>query len=75
MTIKRFQLLSRVDQREGEAVRCCGLTRKQTEHIFGLSTYVQKYGEMNDEVHLNENHEEFNEWRVDISFDNANVTI
>lgn len=42
MTMKRIQLLSRVDQSESEAVRFCGLTRKQTEHICGLSTYVQK---------------------------------
>ena len=42
MTIKRIQLLSRVDQCESEAVCFCGLTRKQTEHIFGLFTYVQK---------------------------------
>jgi hypothetical protein len=75
MTIQRIQLLSRVDQSESEAVRFCGLTRKQTEHIFGLSTYVQKYGEMNDEVHLNEHHEEFNDWRVEIPFDITNVTI
>ena len=33
MTIKRIQLLSRIDQREGEVVRFCGLTRKHTEHI------------------------------------------
>ena len=58
-----------------QAVRFCGLTRKQTEHMVGLSTYVQKFGEMNDEVHLNESHEEYNDWRVDIPFDNANVTI
>jgi hypothetical protein len=53
MTTKRIQLLSRVDQSESEAVRFCGLTRKQIEHIFGLSTYVQKYCKHNDEVHLN----------------------
>ena len=57
MIITRIQLLSNVDQRKLEHVRFCWLRRKQTEHIFGLSTYVQKYGEMNDEVHLKDNHE------------------
>lgn len=30
---------------------------------------------MNDEVHLNESHEEFNDWRVGIPFDITNVTV
>ena len=75
MSIKRIQLLSRVDQSESETVGCCGLTRKQTEHIFGLSTYVQKYGEMSDEIYLDENQEEFNYWHVEIPFDIASVTV
>ena len=56
MIRKRIQLLSRVDQSEGEAVRFCGSVRKQASNRCGLSTYVQTYGQMSNEIHVDDNH-------------------
>ena len=67
-SIKKALLLERLDQGEGEAMQFCGLTLRQTDCIFGLSTYVQKYDQMSGEVHLDESHNEFADWRIDVPF-------
>ena len=48
--IKNNQLLERHDQNGAEAAKFCGLTPKHTENIFGLTTYVERYGQMNEDM-------------------------
>ena len=51
------------------------MNSKQTEEIFGLSTYVEKYGQMSEDVRLDEEHDEFDDWRMEVPFDNTTVRI
>ena len=61
--IKNVKLLEKLAQDEVENSTFCGLSWKQTEHIFGLSTHVEKYGQMSEDVRLDEGHDEFDDWR------------
>ena len=62
MKIRKVKLLERLVEEEVNALHFCGLTCTQTESIFGLSSYVQKYGQMSEDVHLDEAHSEFADW-------------
>ena len=68
-------ILERLVQDEVENSTFCGLSCKQTEQIFGLSTYVEKYGQMSEDVRLDEEHDEFDDWRMEVPFDNTTVRI
>ena len=54
MKLNKIRLLERVDQGGPEATTFCGLSPLQT--FFGLRTYVQKYGQMSEDVALGEDH-------------------
>ena len=48
--------------------------RLQTLHtdlLLGLRTYVQKLGQMSKDVALGEDHVEFADWQLVVSFDTA----
>ena len=73
--IKNVKLLEKLAQDEVENSTFCGLSWKQTEQIFVLSTYVEKYGQMSEDVRLDEGHDEFDDWRMEVPFDNTTVRI
>lgn len=72
---KKVKLLERVAEDEVENSTCFGLSWKQTEQILGLSTHVEKYGQMSEDVRLDEGHDEFDDWRMEVPFDNTTVRI
>ena len=51
------------------------MPRAETERIFGLATYVQKYGAMGEGISLDESHPEFDDWRVRVPFDDGVVNV
>ena len=48
-----FNILKPDDDR----VTFLGLSAAETEHIFGLDTYIEKYGRINENVALTEGHQ------------------
>ena len=51
-SIERVRLLERVGEGEQSCAQFCGLTFVQTQTTLGLKAYVQKYGQMSDDVAL-----------------------
>ena len=49
------------------------MTFVQTQKVLGLKVYVQKCGQMSEDVALAEAHVEFEDWHLVIPFDQANV--
>ena len=70
---KKVRLLERVGEGEQTCAQCCGLTFVQTQNMLGLKAYVQKYGQMSEDVALEEDHVEFEDWHLVIPFDRGNV--
>ena len=64
-------LLERVDQGGAESTQLCGFSPLQTEHVLGVRLYVQKYGQMSEDVALGEDHVEFADWQLQAPFDTA----
>jgi hypothetical protein len=71
----KVKLLERVAEDEVENSTFVGLNSKQTEQIFGLSTCVEKYCQMSADLRLDEGHYEFDDWRMEVPFDNTTVRI
>jgi len=45
-----------------------GMQREEALGMFGLITYCETYGNMSENVHFNESHEEFADWHVRVRF-------
>ena len=73
MKIHKVPLLQQVNDGVGESLRFCNLSPDQTEHFFGLRSYVQKYGQMSDDVVLGEDHVEFDDWHVFVPFETMRI--
>ena len=53
---EKVRLLERVGEGAQSCAQCCGLTFVQTQNMIGLKAYVQKYGQMSEDVALEEDH-------------------
>ena len=73
--IDMHAVLRREEHKPGEKMYLFGLPRAETERIFDLATYVQKYGSMGEGVSLDESHPEFDDWRVRVPFDDGDVNV
>ena len=51
------------------------ISRHKTEKMFGLKTYCDKYGKMNDKVTLSSDNGEFDDWHISIPFRSENTKI
>ena len=70
-----MSLLERVDQGGAESTQFCVLSPLQTDNISSLRTYVQKYGQMSEDVALGEDHVAFADWHIVVPFDTTTVNI
>ena len=52
-----------------------GLNGNKTERLFGLKTYCDKYGKMNEDITLPPTHEEFDDWHLFIPFGSETVKV
>ena len=75
MKINKMRLLERVLQGGAESTTFFGLSPLQTEQFVGLLSYVQKFGQMSEDVALGDDHVEFVDWQLRVPFDTATVNI
>ena len=54
--IEKVRLLERVGEGEQSCAHSCGLSLVQTQQMLGLKDCVQKYGQMSEDVALEEDH-------------------
>ena len=47
----------------------------KTEHLFGLNTYCDKYGTMNEDIRLTPTHEEIDDWHLFVPFGSTTVKV
>lgn len=52
-----------------------GFNKQKTEKMFGLKSYCEKYGKMNEDVTLSMEHAEFDDWHVFIPFQGERVKV
>ena len=60
---------------ENETMGFLGLSQKEATVFFGLRTYYEKYGKMNDDVTLLEDHLEFKDWHVKYMYGSESMTM
>ena len=60
---------------ERECFTFCDLSPRQTENIFGMDSYLQKYGALDGEPDLCQRMEEFDDWRLNVPFESGSITI
>ena len=60
---------------ENETMGFLGLSKSEATVFFGLRTYCEKYGKMNDDVTLLEDHLEFKDWHVKYMYGSESMTM
>ena len=72
----RALLTEQSDSRsDGTSLLFLGMQREEALGIFGLKTYCETCGKMSENVHFDENHEEFADWHVRVRFQNHDAKV
>ena len=72
----RALLTEQSDSRsDGTSLMFLGMQREEALGMFGLKTDCEKYGKIIENVHFDENHEEFADWHVRVRFQNHDAKV
>ena len=68
--------LGRIEVGENSCDRFCGMARGDTENIFGLTSYLRRYGHTSDSApDLTRHMHEFDDWRLAVQFGDGPLDI
>ena len=70
-----YVMVVRIKKSKDDVMFLNGFNKQKTERMFGLKSYCEKYGKMNEDVTLSMEHKEFDDWHVYILFQGESVQV